>query len=307
VWASWVGRGQAPPLHQQPKFKFDFDFSGNYIVAKGKRKKNMSIFEDLAIGQYQPKDSIIHRLDPRIKLFLVLLMVLFVAVTVNLKLYLLWLILFSGLFFLSRIPLTSLLKSLRSFVFFFIFIFLLQVFLTSESLGTYFYFGYFQIGFEGIVNGFIYSLRLFLFILGATFLSLTTSPMEILDGVLKFFGPLKKLKLPVEEFSLMSLISIRFIPLLLEEGINLKKAQMARGADFEGSFVQRIKKTFPLLIPLFISSFRKADDLALALEARGFQSGEKRSSFNKLKFKKEDLLFAVIITLCSILSLIIII
>jgi energy-coupling factor transport system permease protein len=280
---------------------------GNYIVAKGKRKKNMSIFEELAIGQYQPMDSTIHRLDPRIKLLLVLAMVLFVAVTVNLKLYFLWLFLFSGLFFFSKIPFPSILKSLKSFIFFYIFIFLLQVFLTSESLGTYFYFGYFQIGFEGIVNGFIYSLRLLLFILGATFLSLTTSPMEILDGVLKFFGPLKKLKLPVEEFSLMSLISIRFIPLLLEEGINLKKAQMARGADFEGSFVQRIKKTFPLLIPLFISSFRKADDLALALEARGFQSGEKRSSFNKLKFKKEDLLFAVIITLCSILSLIIII
>ncbi|MCJ7498078.1 MAG: energy-coupling factor transporter transmembrane protein EcfT, partial [candidate division Zixibacteria bacterium] len=188
----------------------------------------MSIFEDLAIGQYQPIDSTIHRLDPRIKLLLVLAMVLFVALSVNLKLYLLWLFLFSGLFFLSKIPLSSLLNSLRSFVFFFIFIFLLQILLTSESLGTYFYFGYFQIGLEGIVNGFIYTLRLLLFISGATFLSLTTSPMEILDGILKFLGPLKKLKLPVEELSLMSLISIRFIPLLLEEGINLKKAQMAR-------------------------------------------------------------------------------
>jgi len=262
----------------------------------------MSIFEDLAIGQYLPGDSTVHRLDPRIKLLLVLLMVIFVAVAVDLKLYLLWLSLLLGLFFLSKISLSSLLKSLRSFIFFFIFIFLLQVLLTSESLGTYFYFGYFQVGFEGIVNGFIYSLRLLLFILGATFLSLTTSAMEILDGVLKLTSPLKRLKLPVEEFSLMSLISIRFIPLLLEEGMNLKKAQMARGADFEGSFVQRIKKTFPLLIPLFISSFRKADDLALALEARGFQSGEKRSSYQRLKFKKEDLLFLGIIILCSFLS-----
>ncbi len=267
----------------------------------------MSIFEDLAIGQYQPVDSAIHRLDPRIKLFLVLIMVLFVAVTVNFILYMVWLAFISGLFFISKIPPSSILKSLKSFIFFFIFIFLLQVFLSSESFGTYFYFGYFQIGFEGIVNGFIYTLRLLLFILGATFLSLTTSPMEILDGILKFFGPLKKLKLPVEEFSLMSLISIRFIPLLLDEGINLKKAQMARGADFEGGLVQRIKKAFPLLIPLFISSFRKADDLALALEARGFQSGEKRSSFNRLKFKKEDFLFAGLIILFSFLSLIIII
>jgi energy-coupling factor transport system permease protein len=262
----------------------------------------MSFFEDLAIGQYRPGDSIIHRLDPRIKLALVLVMVLFVALAVNSKLYLLWLILFSGLFLLSKIPLQFLLKSLRSFIFFFIFIFLLQMFLTSESFGTYFYFGYFQIGWDGVLSGLVYSLRLLLFMSGAIFLSLSTSPMELLDGILKLFGPLKKLKLPVEEFSLMSMISIRFIPLLLEEGVNLKKAQMARGADFEGNLVQRVKKTFPLLIPLFISSFRKADDLALALEARGFQSGEKRSSYLSLKFKKEDYIFGTIVILFSFLS-----
>jgi energy-coupling factor transport system permease protein len=233
---------------------------------------------------------------------LVLVMVLFVALAVNSKLYLLWLILFSGLFLLSKIPLQFLLKSLRSFIFFFIFIFLLQMFLTSESFGTYFYFGYFQIGWDGVLSGLVYSLRLLLFMSGAIFLSLSTSPMELLDGILKLFGPLKKLKLPVEEFSLMSMISIRFIPLLLEEGVNLKKAQMARGADFEGNLVQRVKKTFPLLIPLFISSFRKADDLALALEARGFQSGEKRSSYLSLKFKKEDYIFGTIVILFSFLS-----
>lgn len=262
----------------------------------------MSFFEDLIVGQYRPGDSIIHRLDPRIKLFLVLVMVLFVAVAVNVRLYLLWLILFSGLFLLSKIPLQFLLKSLKSFIFFFIFIFLLQVFLTSESFGTYFYFGYFQIGWAGILNGLVYSLRLLLFVSGAIFLSLCVSPMELLDGVLKLSGPLKRLKLPVEEFSLMSMISIRFIPLLLEEGVNLKKAQMARGADFEGNLVQRVKKTFPLLIPLFISSFRKADDLALALDARGFQSGEKRSSCLSLKFKRDDYLFTAIIILFSFLS-----
>lgn len=262
----------------------------------------MSFFENLAMGQYRPGDSIIHRLDPRIKLALVLVMVLFVAVAVNIPLYLLWLILFSGLFFLSKIPVQIFLRSLRSFIFFFIFIFLLQVLLTSESFGTYFYFGYFQIGWDGIYNGLVYSLRLLLFVSGALFLSLCTSPMELLDGILKLSGPLKKLKLPVEEFSLMSMISIRFVPLLLEEGVDLKKAQMARGADFEGNLIQRVRKTFPLLIPLFISSFRKADDLALALEARGFQSGEKRSSYMSLKFKKEDYLFAAIIILCSFLS-----
>ncbi len=263
----------------------------------------MSIFEDLAIGQYLPTDSIVHRTDPRVKLFFVLVMVIFVAIAVNLKLYLLWLFLLLGLFFLSKINLHILLKSLKAFILFFVFIFLLQVFLTSESVGTYFYFGYFQIGIKGIANGFIYCLRLLLFILGATFLSLTTSAMEVLDAVSKLTRPLKRLKLPVEELSLISVISIRFIPLLLEEGINLRKAQMARGADFEGNLVQQIRKTYPLLIPLFISSFRQADDLALALEARGFQSGERRSSYQRLRFKKEDFILAGVTILCSFLSL----
>lgn len=263
----------------------------------------MSIFEDLAIGQYLPIDSIVHKLDPRVKLLFALAMVIFVAVAVNLKLYLLWLFLLFGLFLLSKINLSILLRSLKAFIFFFVFIFLLQVFLTSESFGTYLHFGYFQIGIEGIVNGIIYSVRLLLFILGAIFLSLTTSPMELLDGILKLTRPLKRLRLPIEELSLISMISIRFIPLLLEEGMNLKKAQMARGADFEGNLFQRIKKIYPLFIPLFISSFRKADDLALALEARGFQSGAKRSSYQKLKFKKEDFILAGLIILCSILSL----
>jgi len=263
----------------------------------------MSFFEDLAIGQYLPIDSIVHRLDPRVKLLLALIMVIFVAVAVNLKLYLLWLFLLWGLFLLSKINHSTLLRSLKTFILFFVFIFLLQVFLTSESFGTYFYFGYFQIGIKGILNGFIYSLRLLLFILGATFLSFTTSAMELLDGILKLTRPLKRLRVPVEELSLISMISIRFIPLLLEEGIDLKKAQMARGADFEGNLFQRIKKTYPLLIPLFISSFRKADDLALALEARGFQSGKRRSSYHRLKLKTEDLILAGIVFLFSILSL----
>jgi len=262
----------------------------------------MSIYQDLTIGQYQAQDSIVHRFDPRIKLFFVLVMVIFVALAVNIRLYLLWFFLLLGLFLLTKISLSILLRSLKAFILFFLFIFLLQVFLTSESFGTYFYLGYFQIGTKGIENGIIYSLRLLLFILGATFLSLTTSATELLDGVLKLSSPLKKLKVPTEELSLMSTISIRFIPLLLEEGVNLKKAQMARGADFEGSFIQRIKKTSPLLIPLFISSFRKADDLAVALEARGFQSGKKRSSYQRLQLKWMDFIMAGIIILFSFVS-----
>ena len=233
-------------------------------------------------------------------------MVIFVAESVNLHLYLLWLFLLLGLFSLAKVNFSNLIKSLKTFIFFFVFIFLLQIFITSESFGTYLHFGYFQVGIHGVVNGFIYSLRLFLFILGAIFLSFTTTTSELLDGVLRLLGPLKKLKLPIEELSLMSIISLRFIPLLLEEGVNLKKAQMARGADFEGRFVQRIKKTFPLLIPLFISSFRKADDLALALEARGFQSGKTRNSYQKLKLKGMDFLLAGTIMLFSFLSFMII-
>jgi energy-coupling factor transport system permease protein len=131
---------------------------------------------------------------------------------------------------------------------------------------------------------------------------LTSQAVDLTDATFKFFSPLKRLKFPIEELSLITMISLRFVPLLLEEAFNLKKAQMSRGASFEGGLIKRVKKTLPLLVPLFVSSFRKADELALALDARGFRSGQERTSFQRLVFKRSDYLFLSFVLVIIVIS-----
>jgi energy-coupling factor transport system permease protein len=248
----------------------------------------MAFFENITIGQYVPRDSLIHNLDPRTKILLIFSWLIIAAITVNIKIYLFLLFSIFLVFFLSNLSFSFLFKNLKSFIWLFVLIFILQIFFTSGTLEILYHFGFIYIPGQSISNGIVYSLRLAIFVLGALILSLTTSPVDLTDATFKFFSFLKKFKLPVEELNLVTMISLRFVPLLLEEAVNLKKAQLARGASFDGGIFQRTKKSIPLLLPLFISSFRKADELALALDARGFLSGQKRSSFQKLKFKKND-------------------
>jgi len=255
------------------------------------RQKSMAFFENITIGQYVPRDSLIHNLDPRTKILLVFSWVVIAAITVNLKIYLLLLSSILLVFFLSNLPSSFLFKNLKSFIWLFVLVFILQIFFTSGTLEILYHFGFMYISGQSILNGIVYSLRLAIFVLGALILSLTTSPVDLTDATFKFFSFAKKLKFPVEELSLVTMISLRFVPLLLEEAINLKKAQIARGASFDGGIFQRTKKSIPLLLPLFISSFRKADELALALDARGFRSGQERSCFQRLEFKKNDYIF----------------
>jgi len=229
--------------------------------------------------------------------------VVFAAFTVNLLIYGFLLVFLLFIFSLSRLPLSFLLRNLRTFVWLFILIFLLQLGFTSAFLEILYYFGFFHLTAEGFLNGLAYSLRLAIFVLGAVVLSLTTSPMDLTDGLVKSFSWLKKLKLPVQELGLVAMISLRFVPLLLEEAGNLKKAQLCRGASFQGNLIQRIKKTLPLLIPLFVSSFRKADELALALDARGFRSGQERSSYRKLEFNQVDYVFLCLTGTITLLCL----
>ena len=251
----------------------------------------MAFFENITIGQFVPKDSLVHNLDPRTKILLIFSWVVVAAITVNLKIYLVLLGFMFFIFLLSHLPFSFLLKNLKSFIWLFVLIFILQILFTSGTSEILVHFGFLHISGQSLLNGIVYSLRLAIFVLGALILSLTTSPVDLTDATFKFFSFLKRFKFPVEELSLITMISLRFVPLLLEEAVNLKKAQMSRGASFEGGIFQRTKKSIPLLLPLFISSFRKADELALALDARGFLSGQKRSCFQKLKFKENDYIF----------------
>jgi energy-coupling factor transport system permease protein len=149
--------------------------------------------------------------------------------------------------------------------------------------------------------GLIYSVRLVLLIILAALLTLTTSPIELTDALEKMLGPLKRFKVPTHEIVMMLTLSLRFIPTLLEEALRLKNAQMSRGATFDGNLVQRIKSVVPLILPLFISAFRRADDLALAMDSRCYTGGDGRSSFRKLKFKTAD--YFVLIFMSAVLVL----
>ncbi len=249
----------------------------------------MAFLENITIGQYVPADSLIHRLDPRTKIFMTLTVMILAIATTSLRVYLLVSLFLLALSFVSQVPIPYFFRNLKSFFWLFLFTFILHIFLTSGEVILSL--GFIKVTHEGILNGIIYSWRLAIFIFCAAFLSLTTQAVELTDATFKFFSPLKKLKLPIEELSLITMISLRFIPLLLEEAFNLKKAQLSRGASFEGGLIKRVKKTLPLLVPLFVSSFRKADELALALDARGFRSGQKRTSFQKLVFRRTDYLF----------------
>jgi energy-coupling factor transport system permease protein len=262
----------------------------------------MAFLENITIGQYVPADSVIHRLDPRTKITITLSVMILAVVTTSLKIYLLVSLFLLTLSFASGVPFFYFFRNIKSFVWLFLFTFILHIFFTSGEVIKFLSFRFIKISYEGVMNGIIYSWRLAIFIFCAAFLSLTTQAVELTDAVFKFFSPLKKLKLPIEELSLITMISLRFVPLLLEEAFNLKKAQLSRGASFEGGLIKRVKKILPLLIPLFVSSFRKADELALALDARGFRSGQRRTSFQKLVFKKSDYLFFSFVLLVIVIS-----
>ena len=150
-----------------------------------------------------------------------------------------------------------------------------------------------QISKSGLVNGSLYSFRLAILILLAAMLTLTTSPMELTDALDRFFKPLQRFGVSTHEFTMMITLSLRFIPTLIEEADKLQKAQMSRGATFEGNIYQRIKSVIPLILPLFISVFRRADELALAMDARCYIGGKGRTSFNELVFKRNDYFAAV--------------
>ena len=262
----------------------------------------MAFLDNINIGQYIPANSIIHRLDPRTKLTMTLGIMILAVVTTDLRIYLFIGLLLLSLVAISKIPLPYFFRNLKSFFWLFLLTFLLHIFFVPKESVKYINLGFIKINQQGIINGLVYSVRLAIFIFAAAFLSLTTQAVEMTDAVFKSFAPLKKIRFPVAELSLITMISLRFIPLLLEEAISLKKAQVSRGATFEGGLIKKTRKSLPLLVPLFISSFRKADELALALDARGFRSGQKRTSFQRLTFKPPDYLFLSLILLVIGLS-----
>ncbi|NGQ97216.1 energy-coupling factor transporter transmembrane protein EcfT [Brevibacillus sp. SYP-B805] len=248
----------------------------------------MNFVQNVAIGQYVPGDSFVHRLDPRSKLLFVVFFALLVFLANNPLTYAILLLFLAIAVAASQIPASFLVNGLKPVWFILLFTVLLHLLMTKGGT-VLFRWGWLSIEEEGVRQAIYVSLRLGLLVLGGSLLTLTTSPIDLTDGMERLFSPLKRVGVPVHEIALMLSIALRFIPTLLEETDKIMKAQMARGADLEtGHMLKRAKNIIPVVIPLFISAFRRAEELALAMEARGYRGGEGRTRLRQLAFSWRD-------------------
>ena len=256
------------------------------------------MLSNITMGQYYPVDSRVHRLDPRIKLILTIAFIVMVFLVKTFAGYGLLLVFLYAVTRLSRVPFRMLLRGLKPLRLILILTFLLNLFFTQgKTLWVSFWI--IRITREAFLQAVFYSLRLAFLVAGTSLLTLTTSPVSLADAIEVLLTPLKKIHFPAHELAMMMTIALRFIPTLLEETDKIMKAQMARGADFEsGNLISRAKAMIPLLVPLFVSAFRRAGDLAMAMESRCYHGGEGRTRLRVLKISKSD------IAACGIVALV---
>lgn len=246
------------------------------------------MLKDITIGQYFPGNTIIHRLDPRIKIIIVSLFIASLFFINDFVPYIFILGFILSVIMISKIPLKFILKGIKPLLFIILITFFINIFLTKGEV--LYDIGPLEITKEGLYLAFFMAIRLIFLITGTSLLTLTTSPIALTDGIEKLLNPFKKIGLPAHELAMMMTIALRFIPTLLEETDKIMKAQMARGADFEsGNIINRAKNLVPLLVPLFINAFRRADELATAMEARCYRGGENRTRLNELILMKTDI------------------
>ena len=246
------------------------------------------MLKDITLGQYFPGNSIIHRLDPRTKL---IMLVAYIVALFLAKSWITYGIMFLFLAFsikVSTIPVKSIVKGMKPLVMILVFTGILNLFFTQEG-PVLVNFWVITITLGGLQRAIFMMLRILMLISGTFLLTYTTSPISLTDGLEALLNPLKKIKVPVHELSMMMCIALRFIPTLIEETDKIMCAQKARGADFEtGSLMDRAKALVPILVPLFIGAFRRADELATAMECRCYQGGEGRTKMKLLRYHRED-------------------
>lgn len=247
----------------------------------------------IAFGQYYPAKSILHKLDPRMKIILALLYIVTCFLCTNVFSFLLLLLSAVFLILVSRIPMRIIYKSLKAIIFILIFTAVLNIFWTSDTENApLLSWWIIKIYKSGLYNAAFIVIRIISMIIGTgLFLTYTTTPIQLTDGLEQLLSPLKLFKVPVHEFAMMMTIALRFIPTIIEETEKIMSAQKARGADFtSGSIIKRAKALIPILIPLFISAFRRAGELATAMTCRCYRGGEGRTKLNVLKFSFRDFL-----------------
>ncbi len=245
------------------------------------------MIRDITLGQYYPEQSVIHRLDARTKILGTLLYIIEVFLVNSFAGFGLVILALGILIGISRVPVRFIFKGLKAVVFIILLTFVLNLFMFDGTV--LWHWKFLTVTYEGLYRSCFMALRLILLIIGTSMLTLTTKPMELTDGLEKLLKPFNRLGLPSHEIALMMSIALRFIPTLLEETDKIMKAQQARGADFEsGNLMQRVKNMIPILIPLFVGSFRIAQDLALAMEARCYHGGVGRTRMKEIVFSRRD-------------------
>lgn len=262
------------------------------------------MIRDITLGQYYPENSIIHKLDPRTKLVGTLVFIISLFLFNNFGGYIAATVFLAVIIKLSKVPLKFIVKGLKSIIILLMITVIFNMFLTQgEPLIS---FWILTITKEGLRIAVFMAIRLIYLIIGSSVMTLTTTPNNLTDGLESLLGPLKRIKVPVHEIAMMMSIALRFIPILLEETDKIMKAQIARGADFEsGNIIKKAKSLIPLLVPLFISAFRRANDLAMAMEARCYRGGEGRTKMKPLMYQVYDYRAYVVLIFYIVLVVII--
>lgn len=255
------------------------------------------MIKNITIGQYIPSESVIHQLDPRTKIMATIFFITSLFLVRNFTAYAVVFGLILMITFLARLKFSFLYKGLKAVFVIILFTAVLNLFITRGAGEPLVQLGFLRIYREGLRLAIFMSLRLILLIMGTSLLTLTTSPIELTDGIEKLLNPFRRFGVPSHELAMMMSIALRFIPTLMDETDKIMKAQMARGADFESkNLVKKAKSLIPILVPLFISSFRRAEDLAMAMEARCYRGGEGRTRMKELAYRKRDYIaYAILI------------
>ena len=245
------------------------------------------MIRDITIGQNFAGNSVIHRLDPRVKIIATLLFIIELFIVDNFIGFAIAAVCLGTVIVVSKVPFSFIVRGLKPIIIILLFTFTLNMFMIDGRI--LWQWGFLRITAEGLRTAVFMAVRLILLIIGSSMLTLCTRPLSLTDGIERLLSPFKRIGVPAHEIAMMMTIALRFIPTLLEETDKIMKAQQARGADFEtGNLIQRAKSLIPILVPLFVSAFRIAQELAMAMEARCYRGGENRTRMNEMKLERRD-------------------
>ena len=254
------------------------------------------MLREITIGQYYRADSIIHKLDPRTKIMGTILFIISLFIGRSLPAYIAAVLLLGLVIKISTVPFSFMVRGLKAVFLFFFFSVVINMFFIPGTVILDF--GFADISREGLQTAVLMAVRLVFLILGSSLMTLTTTPNQLTDGMEKLLSPLKRIRVPVHEIAMMMSIALRFIPILTEELDKIMKAQMARGAEYDqGNLLNKMKSLVPILVPLFLSSVRRANDLAMAMESRCYRGGEGRTKMKPLVYEKRDYISYIVVYL----------